>query len=706
MPDISKLSDAELMAIMAREESARRSIQNLSEDQLRALAYEQPEPPPGVTIHASNGDFYSKGGGKFEPTTPLEAQARAQRDASGISGDVGASVLRGTPYVGGFMDRAIAAGNSALGGGTYEDQLARKRAEFKTFDEDYPKTSMAGKAAGAIAGTVASAPLAGEGIAGWALGTGAKSLPQAIVRGGVAGTLQGAAAGAGESQDLTKPADVALNVAKDGAIGAVLGTAIPAALGGAARVWDKLNPIGAATDALANLPAKAQQYIAQQLPNAARVQALKQQAAALGPEGMLADVSPEWAGIARGASARPGSRDAIVQALTERDAGKNARITGAINDTLGPDVVPSQRLAGIKDAQKALGPEYEQALQGAKAVDTEPLLHRLTEISVDARGPARQAARDVKSMLNIEGTDQLDPNPRTLLNIRHAIDGMMEGQENTDVLRVLGDARKAVDAELQTKVPGIKTVDAKYGELARQADSFKQGQNLLDSGKQALRPSEVQDLVEKGVQPQGELVGPSAAALRLREGTRAEIERIVGTNANDVAKLNQLFKAEGDWNRDKLRTLFGQDRADKILQTLDAERKMEATKNWVVGNSATEPTRQFGQFLDETAKGHAIPTETTLAGASFRGAQKFLQALTQSAGEEQAQEVARQLGALAVAKGGTRDQIIEALMKRGVRQGQLEQLYGAAGGSTALSPVVRALMAGSSGDRAEGRRQR
>lgn len=58
-------------------------------------------------------------------------------------------------------------------------------------------------------------------------------------------------------------------------------------------------------------------------------------------------------------------------------------------------------------------------------------------------------------MLNVHGTNNLDPFPRTLHSTREAIDGLMENEANTKVLRTLGNARQSVDQTLAQNVPGI-----------------------------------------------------------------------------------------------------------------------------------------------------------------------------------------------------------------------------------------------------------
>src|SRR5690606_16405243 len=131
-------------------------------------------------------------------------------------------------------------------------------------------------------------------------------------------------------------------------------------------------------------------------------------------------------------------------------------------------------------------------------------------------------------------TGVLDPNPRTLLNTRHAIDGILftDGAAaplDSNVRRVLGQARRDIDAELAAKVPGIKDVDARYSELASQAKAVETGERTLVSGrKEVIRPQELDDMLAGGTS----IVGPSGVPFRISQGTRAEIDRIIGTTGN------------------------------------------------------------------------------------------------------------------------------------------------------------------------------
>ena len=698
MIDLSKLSNDELMALAAQREQSRRKISSMTDDELRAAAYVQPKPPPGVTIHTrgapydglrtQSNPFFIDSTGKQQQSTMAEAEQRMLRERDGIVGDVADSVARGTPYAGAFFPRMRA----AMSPGDYAQNLEREQARAKTFDQDYPFASLGGKVTGGVLGTVAAAPV--PYVRG-AFGLGGNSALGSVAYGGAAGLAQGAAQGVGDSADLTNYNDVAKNAGMQGAFGGVLGAAIPGAIAGGVSAKDyfasKINP-----DTLSQIPSAASRFLMQQFDDPARVAQMRGEMQRIGPGAVLADASPEMQGIAGGAATRPGSRSTIIDALSGRDAGKNARIQGAVNSNFGPDAIPSQIEAQIKEAKNALSPQYEQAFAGAKdALDTAPIAQTLQDLASGKRGAAQKAASDVREMLAFPGTNILDGSPRTLHQVRVAIDGMMDGEVNSDVLRTLKIARKAIDDELAAKVPGIKPIDAQYADLSRQWEAFKTGQRAFDTGREGvLRPSELAAEQSKLVQPAGTAAGPPTRGglERLSEGARSEIERIVGTKANDVSALNTALKGEGDWNRDKLRLLFGKEKADKVLAVLDRERTFEATFRQTAGNSETASRQQFGKLLDAIASPPKTDKSMSFLGVATDAAKKGVDRVRGAQGEEQAARIAEALARISVSEGPQADALIQALMRRSSRTQTNRAIFGASGAAgPQMSPLLEAI---------------
>jgi hypothetical protein len=313
----------------------------------------------------------------------------------------------------------------------------------------------------------------------------------------------------------------------------------------------------------------------------------------LGPEGMVADLGPNFQGQTGALANMEGPNNQTIRtALNDRNAGANARLGQSI-DQLGPNVVPSQVQAGISDSQRAVGQQYGPVMENARAVNSEGLANRLEAAITNTRGPEQQALQRVRGYLDIPGTNVLDPNPQAIFATRQAIDGLLAGEQNPQVIRQLTMARQQVDEMLAQAAPGIKDVDAQYAELARQGEAVGEGQRALDSGRTAPRPDELAARLTEGAIPQGTAVGPSAVPFRLSQGARAEIDRIVGNNQNDIAAMNRLIKGEGDWNRAKLASIFGQDKAEQLLRVLGNEKTFADTRNFATGNSLTANRLQY-----------------------------------------------------------------------------------------------------------------
>lgn len=438
----------------------------------------------------------------------------------------------------------------------YNEGRVASRARLEKYGEDHPVASKAADVLG-IVGNVAGTT---KNIA-----LNAPTLLGKVVQGTGIGGEAGALTGIGEGGDGL--AARAKSAAIGGGMGAVVGGAVPVVAAGAGRMLSRVkNPavqrIARALMDDGYTPQQAQQTLDQ-----------------LGPDAVMADLGPNLQRQAGAIASVPGRGQQVVRdAIMTRAKGANSRIIGDLDATLGKAVIPSQADDALVQAQRALGPKYEAAFRGARAVDTQSLADTLGSEAVNLRGPAQKAVQQVRKMLNVAGTDVLDPNPRTLMATRNAIDGMIKTEADPNVIRVLTGARKQIDAELTKAVPGIKPIDAIYEDLARQREALTRGQQVLDSGRMSPRPAEL---------AREYAAGSPGVQQHLSAGARAEIDRIVGTKSNDVVALQGLIKGEGSWNRDRLATLFGADKADRIIKVLERERLFADTTNVVTRNSET-----------------------------------------------------------------------------------------------------------------------
>lgn len=577
--------------------------------------------PPGVPAFSPPGvEGYNQ---KTGEVTPPQTSLMDKAGAFSTGG------LQGVPIVGPYLDKAssaVAAAAAMPFTGKSFDELYNKGNQYSgDVRRDNPHTATAGGITGAVAATV-PAMVAAPG----AFGIGVESIP---LRFGASALSGGAINGA---DSAVRSGGDAWETLKGFGIGTGLGLVAPAIapLAGKAVKYaaDGWNLRGAAKTlgvdkVSAAMLAKA--FGRDTLDAGAHADLAK-----LGPSGMVMDLGENLRSQAAGLAALPGEGKAIVKgAIEARDAGANARIRSTLDQELGAAPVPSQITTGIETNQRALSPVYREALRNAGPVDTVPIARYLDQDIQTLRGEPQRVLQRVRAMLDHQPTPQEiaqaralgQPPPGTslvsdaseLLNTRHAIDDMLETTQGSNAVNALTTARQAVDDELRASVPGIKEVDAKYSELARQRNAVQRGQTVLASGRDAPRPAELATEFQQGALPQGMQIGPSAVPVRLREGARAEIERIVGTKANDRVALQQVIKGEGDWNRSRLTTLFGEDKANRIFDLLDRERAFAETTNQVSRNSYTAARQAAQQELTGAGgDGFGIP-QAYMAGGTM-----------------------------------------------------------------------------------------
>jgi hypothetical protein len=334
----------------------------------------------------------------------------------------------------------------------------------------------------------------------------------------------------------------------------------------------------------------------------------------IGPNAVIGDLSPRLQARIGAVATLPGpGQDLVVNALRERAAKANPRIKGAIETTFGPDPVPSKVAAEIDQARVTANEAYppvlrDKALSENYLYDAKPLADALNKEVPNFVGETRTKIQSVRDMLVNPETGALTTDPQTILAVRHEIDGMinaMKGAQggNTTTIQALSDMRKMIDEDLAQQVPGIKWADAGRAEVAAQAEGFDLGRKVLSGGEDAIHPDDLQAMMDTLRGPKGSAVGPrsepSLAPLRVSEGTLSKIYQIVGTTANDRVALKGILKGEGSWNRDKLITVFGQEKADALIRLLEGEARMAETEALAFGNSKTEMLRSAKTGMEQ-----------------------------------------------------------------------------------------------------------
>lgn len=496
-------------------------------------------------------------------------------------------------------------------------------------------------------------------------------LPNAIVPGtwaqrAIAGVLapavaSEAAGGAFEGSNLETPARIA--GALTGGIGGTIGlqainarrAGVDGFSAGSSRVLEK------------NIGADAERRLAE-----------------LGPDAFLYEASPDMFGVAQTIATKPGfGRGQIVDAATSRHMGANQRLATDVDTILGPEPVPSRVEASLKAQRDVVGKDYGGATRGGQRVNVEPIIKALNnEIQIEA-GIPKDTLVKIKGYLygqdkiknaagEIEYKPRLKTSPAEILNVRQAVDELIPTLEaGGNAHRQAVAFRSKIDEALGKAAPEVHVVDAKYAELMKQSEALVTGQSVLNTGKTAIRPWELaQDMTAMTAAQKDMLV----------KGARAEIGRIVGTNANDVTKLRQLIQSEGDWNREKLVRLFGANKADRIISTIEREAKFQTSHQKIVENSQTAQ-RVAGAKMVDDATGQTPIRDLTLLGLvadAGRQIKDTARGLMSSARRNE-------LASAVTAQGSARDQLVAR-----IRAAQAKR---ARGGTTVPRELIR-LMTG------------
>jgi hypothetical protein len=538
----------------------------------------------------------------------------------------------------GLADKFAGGMNAVTGAApSYEEGVKAERAKTEEFRQSNPVQAAAAEVLGGLA---TGGGLAGSGVT-LAGRVGPGFLPRAIGY-GAEGSLYGAAHGAGNTFS-NNPMDYASNAgfgaATGGMIGGGMGAAAPIVGAGARAAYrsgsaffgPRVEGTGRGASALLRGAAMADEP------------GLRTLGQVPGPA-MLPDAGPAMLGLAQGAGTGTGpGRSLLVNNLRARDQTTAQRLAQTLNGEFGPAPIPSRVEAGLSGDRAFVGQEYAPLFENARAVNTQGLANRLEAAAVNARGPEQAALRDVRAMLDIPGAPgNLDPHPRALHSTRQAIDGLMRTEQNPSVLRQLEIARREVDNELARAVPGIKEVDARMAELHRQSGALQRGSQVMDTGKEAIRPTELVDEVRAAVQPQGQMVGPSGAPFRMRQGARAEIDRIIGTSIHDLPTLERKFGTPEDWNYQKLATLFGDPQRGNVAAVISANRRFRDTYQKVVEGSQTAQRSAAAKSMEGTEGGN-VPLDVTLTGAGVGGINWIAKTLTGVSNENTRDQVGRLL---------------------------------------------------------------
>jgi hypothetical protein len=489
----------------------------------------------------------------------------------------------------GMMNRGFGLADDIRTGapwGTGTDKMVAREAEVQ---KQYPGYHLAGSVLGGV-GTGVGLARGGIGISREGLG-----LAGRVGAGAAEGAAFGAASGAGQTYSGNLP-DYIKNAAVGGAFGTV-GGAVGEGVGAAAgNIYNRVRDARSA--AFPEPVIRGARADVEGLENLPR----------LGPDAMLPDAGPSMQATAQQAALGIGpNRTSIVNALMERDLGTVPRLRADTEAAIGPAPRVSAVEEGIDAGRRQINTEYKPVLEG-RVLDPSEANRVMAQLN-HLEQSRRVDLGAVRESLVLPGSNGLpDLSPQAWLQARHRLDSMIEAanspvQPDRYRAMVLGDVRRMIDDELAAVAPGVKAVDAKFAANRAELDALQTGRNVLDTGKQAVHPEDLRDLLQTQAAPQGLApAGPPAANLRLRQGARAEIDRRVGTKANDLVELERTMGTPQDWNAQKLNQIFGPEAAQAVRDSVARNRQFRETYQRIAQGSDTAQRQAAAKTADVSAQ--------------------------------------------------------------------------------------------------------
>lgn len=448
--------------------------------------------------------------------------------------------------------------------------------------------------------------------------------------------------------------------------------------------------------------------------------AVQQRLAELGPDAMLLDAGPALLGKAQGASLNSDEgRSILTNALTQRNVGTNARIQSDVNRALGPAEDPQTVTNFIKDHRSAVDAvNYPAALDSAPPVKIAPIMSELIDRidQTPAGSMEHKALTNLQSMLtktekqpvlDAQGFPQYDslgnqkwrdvPSSHDDANILHKVKGELDNVIEYDAPGLgvpagaltrqqgaLKQMRGAINSTLVDQVPGYGAANDVSAALAKRGTAVDLGTQYLGSGKTTASPERFAAAFEP--------LAPGEK-IAFAKGSRGNVERVLGTKANDLQALRSELQGEGGWNTAKLATVHGAPAADELVNSVDRNLTFRDKYNKVVENSQTAQRNAAAQAMkpSEISEGDIITPSGSALGMGLTALKRVGLKATNSVMESSRMRARGEIARALTEQGPARDErlqsIIDALNQR-QRNANMT-----AGGRRTADAVTAALLA-------------
>lgn len=559
--------------------------------------------------------------------TPEQAQTRAygtgstdRVDMSG-TGKAAATFLQGVPFAGEYMDEGLGWVAGKMGLQSQEDATNAIRGAQADMDQNNPKTAMALRAGGGVAGSAV-----GAGVMPWwaPQSLGNQMLYGATV-GGAGGAAEGAVSGYGSGTDPeSRKANAKSRAPISGLIGGVVGGAAPAVAQGVGALWrrgqDWLTLRREAAAAGMDRPAYEHVIRALEADDAFSPQGA-QRLAAGGNEAMLADAGPSTQTLLDAAQQTTGPGTGLSRGRIEDRAGRaGLQVNDALDNSLGVPRGMDTMEEGIRTGTQAARTNTYNAAYAAPINYADPRGQQLEQMFADIPTDVLRAANRIMVARREPASAQILlrtmpdgsiiperlPDVRQWDYITRAMNDLAEGAEGRGALggqTAVGSGFQDWSRDIRTR---LRDLVPEYGTALDTAGDAIANRQALRFGETMLSPATTRDEVMRMLDG---ITAPERQ--QIAAGVRSTIDEKLANVTRALTDPNmdarEAMKAVKDLSsrasREKITALIGQQEADTFFTQFDqAARGIELRAN-MANNSRTAVRTRAQREIDDSVNG-------------------------------------------------------------------------------------------------------
>lgn len=320
------------------------------------------------------------------------------------------------------------------------------------------------------------------------------------------------------------------------------------------------------------------------------------------------DVSNSTLQVAQKLAVTEGKHQNVLNDFsTKRVAGSNEAVKAAFDESLGVPVNALDKINELKEKARTTGrTAINPLVEKGKPADITPVIKNL-ETGFGTDPVAKQTLKQIKAGQDITGPG-LSPYQHRLLELRQDLTGEFTGplrdikgeqglhekqmalrREAQDLIdspdpsnRRLGnrlmDLRNKIVDVIDKSAPGYKEALGKYADDMQVQEAFERGFSLFGkSPKITNRPEFLIDELKNEKRPE--------VIEALKEGGRIAVDSQTRGFKNSARKGEDLVASE--FNTEKIKALYGEKEANKLIQKLENERAISTTDSKLYQNSQT-----------------------------------------------------------------------------------------------------------------------